>query len=327
MRIQACLILLLALLLGGCAALEPAQPPTLNIADSHLFGVTRLAFDPSGRHIASAGFKGDMAVWAVPAGRMIHRLHWHHSPVRGLVWLGDGRLLSAEESGDLVVTDLAEGSVAVKRETRAGLTSLAYLAQPSLVVAGYADGQLRAFDYPDLQPVKQLALGAEVVAMVGDRGGARLAVSTDDRRVRLLDRQLEEVRRLDVPSATALELRFSPDDRELAAGAWYKLFYWDLTSGRVRAQETEHWGAVTSIDYHPDGQRLISLGRHTDANLRLVTTDAGTVLRRLQGHRLCGAAVRISPDGRYVVSGSDDESIRFYDLSTPYRPQRVGDSW
>ena len=100
-----------------------------------------------------------------------------------------------------------------------------------------------------------------------------------------------------------------------------------MATGRLRVQQTEHWGAVTSIDYHPDGQRLISLGRHTDANLRLVTADAGKVLRRLQGHRLCGAAVRISPDGRYVASGSDDESIRFYDLSKPYRPQRVGNNW
>ncbi|WP_273437367.1 hypothetical protein [Sedimenticola selenatireducens] len=48
MRISAGLILLLTLLLSGCAGLEPAQPPDLNIPDSHLFGVTRLAFNPKG---------------------------------------------------------------------------------------------------------------------------------------------------------------------------------------------------------------------------------------------------------------------------------------
>ncbi|WP_260292536.1 WD40 repeat domain-containing protein [Sedimenticola hydrogenitrophicus] len=327
MRNHVCLILLLGLLLGGCAGLQPAQPPDLTIPDSHLFGVTRLAFDPSGERIASAGFKGDLAVWGVPGGAAISRFKWHRTPVRGLLWIGDEWLLSAEEAGTLIISSPADGRLVTQRETVAGLTSIAYVEQSRLILAGYEDGRIRAFSYPELGPVKQLNLGSEVVALASDHRGGRLAVSTADRRMRLLDPALTEIRQLEVPPRRALELRFSPDDTELAAGAWYNLLYWDLNSGRLRIQQTEHWGAVTSIDYHPAGGRLISLGRHTDANLRLVSVDEGDVLRRLQGHRLCGAAVRISPNGRYVASGSDDESIRFYDLDKPYRPQRVGDHW
>lgn len=327
MRTTACLILLVTLLLGGCAALEPAQPSDLKIPDSHLFGVTRLAFDPPGARIASAGFKGDLAVWSVSDGQAISRFKWHDTPVRGLAWIDDNRLLSADEAGVIVISDLARRQILHKRETPPGLTSLVYLAHARLVVAGYASGWVMTFTYPELAPVQQLELGSEVVALASDHAGGRLAVSTDDRRVRLLDRTLVEIQRLESPPSAALELRFSPDDRELAAGAWYKVFYWDLATGGVRAQATEHWGAVTSIDYHPDGKRLVSLGRHTDANLRLVTTDGGRVLRRLQGHRLCGAAVRFSPDGRFIASGSDDESIRLYDLNKPYRPRRVGTNW
>lgn len=321
------LILLVTLLLGACTGLEPAQPPDLNIPDSHLFGVTRLAFDPAGARIASAGFKGDLAVWSVPEGRAISRLKGHDTPVRGLAWIDDNRLLSADEAGTIVISGLAEGRILRSRATWPGLTSLAYLAQARLVVVGYESGRLMALTYPGLASVRQLELGSEVVALASDHTGGRLAVSTDDSTVRLLDRSLAEIRSLESPPARALELRFSPDDRELAAGAWYRLFYWDLATGRLRVQATEHWGAVTSIDYHPNGRRLVSLGRHTDANLRLVTTHEGRVLRRLQGHRLCGAAVRFSPDGRFVVSGSDDESIRFYDLDKPYRPQWVGTNW
>lgn len=327
MRTAACLILLSTLLLGGCAGLEPAQPPDLNIPGSHLFGVTRLAFDPSGKRIASAGFKGDLALWSVPEGRAIRRLWPHDSAVRGLAWVDGGRLLSADETGVMVLSDPNGGRLLGRRETQPGLTALTYLLHARLIVAGFEDGRVMTFTYPALEPLKQLELGAEVVALASDHAGERLAVATNDRRVRLLDRRLNEIRRLDSPPATALAVRFSPDDRELAAGAWYRLFYWDLATGHVRVQGTEHWGAVTAIDYHPDGKRLVSLGRHTDANLRLVSTDQGRVLRRLQGHRLCGAAVRISPDGRFVASGSDDEAIRLYDLSKPYRPQRVGVSW
>jgi len=323
----ASLILILTLLLDGCAGLKPAQPPDLNIPDGHLFGITRLAFEPAGACIASAGFQGDLALWTVPAGTLISRVKWHDEPVRGLSWVADDQLLSADESGRIIISDLAGERILHQRETLPGLTSATYLAQARLVVAGYENGRLLTLSYPDLRPQQQRELGVEVVAVASDHAGARLAVSTDDRRVRLLDSTLADIRQLASPTATALELRFAPDDRELAAGAWYNIFYWDLATGDIRVQETEHWGAVTSIDYHPAGDRLVSLGRHTDANLRLVTTKQGRVLRRLQGHRLCGAAVRFSPDGRFVASGSDDESIRLYDLNKPYRPRRPGANW
>ncbi len=321
------LVFLFSVFLAGCAGLESAQPPDLNIPSTHLFGVTRLAFSPSGALIASGGFKGDVAIRQVPEGATVSLFQWHRDAVRGLVWIDAEHLLSAGEEGTIAVTHITSGSLKSKLETHTGLTSLAYFADTSQIVAGYTDGSLRTFTYPTFQPIHTVQLDAEVVALAVDHVGHRLAVSTEDERVLLFDQKLVEQMALQRPSRTALELRFSPDDSELVAGAWYQVFYWDLVSGKIRAQETEHWGAVTSLDYHPKGDQLITLGRHTDANLRLVDATSGHVQRRLQGHRLCGAAVRFSPDGRYVASGSDDESIRFYDLTKPYLPQRVGDNW
>ncbi|TVT56861.1 MAG: WD40 repeat domain-containing protein [Sedimenticola thiotaurini] len=326
-RFKQIVVPLLILFLSGCAGLEPAQPPDTNIPATHLFGVTRLAFNPSGHLIASGGYKGDVAIWNVPKGELIDRFQWHQDSVRGLVWIDGRYLASAGEEGRVVITNLTAGTAQRKIETLPGLTALAFLPATKLLVTGYADGAIRVFSYPSLQPVKQLKLDAEVVALAVDHAGRQLAVSTEDEHVLMLDQDLEQSIELQQPSRTALELRFSPDDRTLVAGAWYELFYWDLSSGRIRAQETEHWGAITSLDYRPQGDQLITLGRHTDANLRLIDSASGSVKRRLQGHRLCGAAVRFSPDGRYVASGSDDESIRFYDLNKPYVPQRVGDSW
>ena len=321
------LLPIIALLSGLRWTRSSTALPEQNIPSTHLFGVTRIAFGPSGDRIASGGFKGDVALWEVPAGRAINQFKWHADSVRGLVWVGSDHLISAAEEGTIVIADLNQGGIEAKVQTETGLTSLAYISQAKIIVAGFESGAIRAFSYPQLKSLKQIKLGSEIVSLIADHAGTKFAVSTDDERVLLMDGALVELRELERPSRSALELRFSPNDEELVAGAWYNVFYWDLESGRIRTQETEHWGAVTSLDFHPDGNRLITLGRHTDANLRLVDTDNGDVIRRLQGHRLCGAAVRFSPNGRYVASGSDDESIRFYDLSKPYRPQRVGDNW
>jgi WD40 repeat protein len=72
---------------------------------------------------------------------------------------------------------------------------------------------------------------------------------------------------------------------------------------------------VVSVDYSPDGKRLASIGRVTDNHIHILNLATDRVERRLEAHELCGAAVRFSPDGRYLATGSDDASVRLYDLS------------
>jgi WD40 repeat protein len=72
---------------------------------------------------------------------------------------------------------------------------------------------------------------------------------------------------------------------------------------------------VTSISYSPDGRDLASIGRHTDSSVHIEDTQDFNVERYYQSHKLCGYMIRISPDGRWMASTSDDESVRLYDLS------------
>jgi len=46
------------------------------------------------------------------------------------------------------------------------------------------------------------------------------------------------------------------------------------------------------------------------------------VLKRFQPHELCGSFVRLSSDGRYLASTSDDASVYIWDLQYPL-PERT----
>ena len=45
-------------------------------------------------------------------------------------------------------------------------------------------------------------------------------------------------------------------------------------------------------------------------------TSVGALLRTLEGHGASGQAVAASPDGKCVVSGSDDETVRIWNFET-----------
>ncbi len=314
-------------LLSGCTGMQPAQAPEIKLEEAHLFGVTRVAFDISGERVISGGFKGDIALWALPEGLLISRIKVHQDYVIGLAWITDRIVATASEDGHLAVIDTVEGRVIWQERFSSGVSALTYRGETKEIITGHFNGEINAFRFPELTLSRSTKMSSGVVSLKADRQGEQLAVALDDNHMALLDFNLKVTLQLQSPDKNALELSFSHDGHELAAGAWYNVYYWNLKTGQLRVQETEHWGAVTSVDYTPDSKQVITLGRHTDANLRLVDVATGVVQRRLQGHRLCGASVRVSPNGRYVVSGSDDETIRLYDLRKTYQPVRPLEGW
>lgn len=314
------LIVIIVLLLSACANMTPSQAPEWRQTGAHDFGATRLAFAPSMDVLASGGFQGEIRLWSLPDGKVVSQHRAHTGTVRGLFFDAPDRLVSAGEDGRLVLWQTTGWQAVVEKQGPA-VSSLMGEQGSSVIITGHADGAVRLWSRDGLKEQGLLRLDSPVLAVAQDKTGTRFAVSSENDDVLVLDKHLKILQRLDAGDRNALSLRFSPDGNTLAAGTWFKLVEWDLATGQRKILATEHLGAIIAIDYSPDGKRLISLGRHTDANLRLVNSETGTVQRRLAAHGLCGWYVRFSPDGRYIASASEDESIRLYDVDKPYQPQ------
>ena len=74
----------------------------------------------------------------------------------------------------------------------------------------------------------------------------------------------------------------------------------------------EQENGVNGVAISRDGRLALSAGGWV---VRVWDLPSGQCLRTLQGHKSIVNTVAITPDGRYAVSGSDDETLRVWDLS------------
>jgi len=296
-------------LLAACGNLAPADPPVQVFQNAHAFGATALAFSPDGRRLASGGYRGDLRLWQVNPPKLVKSLPPHRDSVRAMAFVSPLHLLSGGSDGDLIIWDLESGKPLSRQATN---TVSAVAAGAKRVFSGHRDGVLRAWSVPALTPLGEADAGAPIVAVsIHDN---LVAVATESGRVALFSAEPRWLRDLQVEGPIAHDLRFSPEGNQIFAGAWFRLLVWDVESGESRSMTTDHTGLLNSVDVSPDGRQVASLGRHTDSAIRIWDRDHLVVERRYHAHDLCGAMIRFSPDGRYLASASDDESIRLYDL-------------
>ncbi len=304
------------LLVSACAPLA-TQAPNVDLAGVHESGAQRIAFDPRSRYIASGGFRGEIKIWSVEDGAERTALDVHEGRITGLGWLDDRQLVSVDSHGLLLINDI---------DARRQVAGTQFSGAVDMVIAPdktwlliINDSDIAKVSLPALERVGRYRLESPLSVAVSHSGG-RIAVSSAAGHVLLLDANLQPLAELERPSRKARDLVFSPDDKWLLAGGWFRLLVWQPDTGRLQEHTTEHLGKVNSVDISPDGAWWASLGRDTDSQLLLYDASSLQVERRLKTHALCGQRVRFSPDGRYVASSSDDGSVHIYDLHAPYRP-------
>ncbi len=116
-------------------------------------------------------------------------------------------------------------------------------------------------------------------------------------------------------------LAISPDGNLLAAGGDDGVIrLWDPQAGQLLQSWAGHEGSVEALAISPDGTFLVSGGADKTVRVWDLATlgdpalSPGDVLARLQlqGHTGLINSVAISPDGRWIASGSADRTIRLW---------------
>ena len=104
-----------------------------------------------------------------------------------------------------------------------------------------------------------------------------------------------------------------PDGLYAVSGSTDKtLRVWDLASGMLVRELTDHSGGISSVAVTRDGRHVVSAAY--DHTIRVCDLAGGAAVRTLAGHQGGVTTLAIMPDGRHVVSGAEDKTLRVWDL-------------
>jgi WD40 repeat protein len=96
------------------------------------------------------------------------------------------------------------------------------------------------------------------------------------------------------------------------------ILLWDIHTGDITGKIEGHTDRVRCVTFNPkDDSKIASAS--ADNTVRVWDAVTGTQLLMLRGHTNNVWSVSWSPDGRYLVSGSSDTSVRVWDCEKIFK--------
>ena len=319
-------------------------------------GAIDLTFSPDSKTlaIATAGEHSYLQLWDVHTGKIISRLAEHSEqaalPVNDKVFIdlrSGGIQLRDVNTGEVVqdVTKVWMNLIEHIREI-GGVEAFSISPDATTVATGSNDGSLQLWNLYTGNPISTLTgHTGSVNALAFTEDGTVLASSSEDKSIRLWDvragaqlltltehinsgKELKyDSEGTTLPSAAFVNnLVFSADGRTLASASELgTIWLWELNTGSLLTTVIAHEAAVDELSvgwdnkiglaFSLNGTLLASGGMDGQVMLSEVSANPSPLIfKERHGGRV--KVLVFSRDGKHLVSGSRDNSIRLWDVET-----------
>ncbi len=302
--------------------------------------VDAIATSSDGSRIASSSFMTPMMLWETASGRLI-RSFGDDSDANSIALAPDGKSILTGHSDyqrssgqtpkkTLKLWDANTGAVLREFDEPAQhVQSVAFLPNGAVAVsAGYTRAEGAGKTEVSIK-LWDIASGRNLrtIPVKGDYSIGQIAVSPDGQKIvsggsqlKVWDaatgRLIHELKGQTNPETVA----FSPDGARILAGG-QELKLWDVNTGRL-IQAFKTLDQVGPVAFSPDGRHFLATGddvgqtKSRSPTICLYETATGTLVRKFEGHTKTVQSFTFTPDGKRIISGSDDTTLRVWDIAT-----------
>jgi WD40 repeat protein/predicted Ser/Thr protein kinase len=291
----------------------------------HPYMVYAATFSPDGKTVLTGGGERVGRLWDATTGAPVGPPLPHHGGVSLVGFSPDGRLaLTGSSDNTARLWDVATGQPqGAPLQHQGFLQSAAFRTDGKLVLTGSYDRSARLWE---------VAAGPRATML---RNEGRATVRTMGFEPTTSTRA-DELRHAGLLTVAI----FSPDSRSVLTGDWEGTArLWHVASGEQIGKPLRHSDPIAAAAFSRDGKTVvIGTGKHEFQNggevlrrgeARLWNVSDGTPSSFTLAHKDLIRSLSFNPDGRTILTGSDDRTARLWDaatgrpLSPPLKHERV----
>ena len=282
--------------------------------------VQALAFSADGERVITGDSDALVRIWDARIGELLHELGGRAQWVWALAFSPNGHQLLFGGTSVSRVWDLRTGREGVSLVGHKNLVyAIACSPDGKRLLTGSADNTARIWDATSGREVRVLKGHTRPIhAVAFSPDGQRALTGGDDGMARLWDVATgREVHRWRILGAWVRSVCFSRDGRRVLIGSTGGARLLNVVTG----EEEQRWAEGFAVDLSPDGKLVVAAYLE---GISLWAVQSGERIRRLQIGRdpkkhfslEMVRTVRFSPDGKHVLSASDDRTARLWEVSS-----------
>jgi WD40 repeat protein/serine/threonine protein kinase len=308
----------------------------ISTLEGHNDFVFDVVFNGDGSQLLSSSRDQSVIRWDVATGEPLQIYQGEAGRILSVDYIDEERGISTASTGNLRIWAL--DNEMVHKNYRLTDDLLVSLAQTDGLAAAGLNEEIRLIDLKSGETLEQFTLSAEipeslplsrgdVTALAFDQGAKYLLSGVDGGSIILWNVERgQEVRRYEGHTDRVLDLAFSPDGEQfLSASDDKTMILWDVSSSDILQRFNSPTDTINAVAFSPDGRilaggfgtfRYLIEGDYQDNNIHLWDSESGEEIRQLVGHEGPVTALKFSPDGQTLISGSIDETVRQWEVDS-----------